>query len=78
MSDSDPIGTAYGGFPIFKVSRKLYRCRKCRAVFYTDTNHYEAIYICYSRRNCYPTVSDCMELDLAHLCTQLCTGDDDE
>ena len=66
---SESYGTSYGGFPLYKATRKLYRCRRCGGEFVTDTNHFEPIYICKAphvvQKNCrmHGAVSDCRELD---------------
>jgi hypothetical protein len=70
----DRIGMSYGGFPIFKVSRKLYRCRVCKGEFETDTNHFGPIYTCQSSDRvfaCRTGPSDCRELDFDILIKKL-------
>lgn len=56
------IGESFGGFPLFKVRRKRYRCTQCGTRFETETNHYTTIYTCPQSRCMGP--SECIELDL--------------
>ena len=57
-----------------QISVKLYRCRKCKGEFRTDTNHFGPIYICKSQNNwgvCLNGPSDCRELDFDILIKKL-------
>ena len=54
--------THSGGFPIFKVEAKLYRCTKCGREEMLETNHYYECYpYCHSCGGCGPW--ECRELD---------------
>jgi hypothetical protein len=60
---SEPIGMSYGGFPIYPISSKKYRCIRCGNVEEHSTNHYARMYA-----YCYkcpplgrPSVWECLE-----------------
>ena len=54
--------THSGGFPIFKVEAKLYRCKGCGNEKMIETNHYHECYPYCGRCN-KQTAWECRELD---------------
>lgn len=50
----EPIGYGFDGTPLYRVTRKRYRCTACEEEFWAETNHWTDIY---QHRGCSKSIS---------------------